>query len=74
MGDAFTVHGEDIRRSLGIRRAQPVEAVTEVAEYYRGSDLAVEAKGRIGGLRLVADDGPFTTGSGLSCPAPRCRW
>jgi hypothetical protein len=35
-----------------------------VAEYYRGSDLVVVAKGRIGGLTLVADDGPFTTGSG----------
>ncbi|MFE9348301.1 maleylpyruvate isomerase family mycothiol-dependent enzyme [Streptomyces olivaceus] len=64
------VHGEDIRRSLGIRRAQPVEAVTEVAEYYRGSDLVVEAKGRIGGLRLVADDGPFTTGSGALVSGP----
>ncbi|MEU3097042.1 maleylpyruvate isomerase family mycothiol-dependent enzyme [Streptomyces sp. NPDC006967] len=57
-------HGEDIRRPLGIRRDHPVEAVTETAEYYRGSDLVVVAKGRIGGLELVADDGPFTTGSG----------
>ncbi|MEZ3181086.1 maleylpyruvate isomerase family mycothiol-dependent enzyme [Streptomyces pimonensis] len=59
------VHGEDIRRPLGIRRDRPVDVVTRVAEYYRGSDLVVVAKGRIGGLRLVADDGPFTTGSGL---------
>ncbi|MEV0608334.1 maleylpyruvate isomerase family mycothiol-dependent enzyme [Polymorphospora rubra] len=59
------VHGEDIRRPLGIHRDYPVETVTRVAEYYSGSDLVVLAKGRIGGLRLVATDGPFTAGSGL---------
>jgi uncharacterized protein (TIGR03083 family) len=58
------VHGEDIRRPLGIRRDYPIGVVTEMAEYYRGSDLVVVAKGRIGGLRLVADDGPFAIGSG----------
>lgn len=58
------VHAEDIRRPLGIGRAYPIDVVTRVAEYYRGSDLVVVAKGRIGGLKLVAKDGPFTTGSG----------
>ncbi|GAA2425550.1 maleylpyruvate isomerase family mycothiol-dependent enzyme [Streptomyces coeruleofuscus] len=58
------VHGEDIRRPLGISREYPIEVVTLVAEYYRGSDLVVVAKGRIDGLTLAADDGPFTTGSG----------
>ncbi|GAB2931839.1 maleylpyruvate isomerase family mycothiol-dependent enzyme [Micromonospora polyrhachis] len=58
------VHGEDIRQPLGIRRDYPIEIITMVAEYYQGSDLVVLAKGRIGGLRLVATDGPFTSGSG----------
>lgn len=58
------VHGEDIRRPLDIRRDYPIETVTRLAEYYRGSDLVVLAKGRIGGLRLVANDGPFATGHG----------
>ncbi|GEC06522.1 hypothetical protein SSP24_41770 [Streptomyces spinoverrucosus] len=58
------VHGEDIRRPLGIRHEYPIEVVTRVAEYYQGTDLVVVAKGRIGGLRLVANDGPFTAGSG----------
>lgn len=58
------VHGEDIRRPLGIHRAHPVETVTRVADYYRGSDLVLPAKGRIRGLRLVAQDGPFTAGVG----------
>ncbi|TMR93133.1 maleylpyruvate isomerase family mycothiol-dependent enzyme [Nonomuraea basaltis] len=58
------VHAEDIRRPLGIRHDYPIETLTQVAEYYRGSDLVVAAKRRIAGLRLVATDGPFTTGSG----------
>ncbi|MFE0369837.1 maleylpyruvate isomerase family mycothiol-dependent enzyme [Streptomyces tendae] len=64
------VHGEDIRRPLGIRRDYPVDVVTRVAEYYRGSDLVVVARKRIGGLRLAADDGPFTTGSGPVVSGP----
>jgi len=63
LGEAV-VHGEDIRRPLGIRRDHPIEALTRVAGYYQGSDLVVLAKGRIRGLRLVATDGPFATGSG----------
>jgi uncharacterized protein (TIGR03083 family) len=58
------VHGQDIRRPLGIRRGYPIETLTRVADYYQGSDLVVLSKGRIGGLRLVASDGPFTAGSG----------
>lgn len=58
------MHGEDIRRPLGIRRPYPISTLTPVADYYRGTDQVVLAKGRIGGLRLVADDGPFTAGSG----------
>ncbi|MFF8101535.1 maleylpyruvate isomerase family mycothiol-dependent enzyme [Streptomyces sp. NPDC016640] len=64
------VHGEDIRRPLGIRHDRPIEVVTRVAEYYRGSDLVVVARGRIGGLALVADDGPFATGSGPLVSGP----
>ncbi|MFC4983414.1 maleylpyruvate isomerase family mycothiol-dependent enzyme [Streptomyces atroolivaceus] len=58
------VHAEDIRRPLGLHRDYPTETVTRVAEYYQGSDLVVLAKGRIGDLQLVADDGPFKTGVG----------
>ncbi|WP_423835570.1 maleylpyruvate isomerase family mycothiol-dependent enzyme [Streptomyces tubbatahanensis] len=58
------VHAEDIRRPLGIRRDYPEKAVVRVAEYYRKTDLVVVAKGRIGGLRLTANDSPFATGSG----------
>ena len=64
------VHGEDIRRPLDIRRPYPIETVTRVAEYFAGSDLTVLAKGRIEGLRLVANDGPFTSGSGPLVSGP----
>lgn len=64
------VHGADIRRPLGIGRAHPIGTLTLVAEHYRGSDLVVLAKGRIEGLRLVADDGPFTAGSGPLVSGP----
>jgi uncharacterized protein (TIGR03083 family) len=58
------VHGADIRRPLGIKHDYPVAALTRLAEYYQGTDQVVLAKGRIKGLRLVATDGPFTTGAG----------
>jgi hypothetical protein len=58
------VHGQDIRLPLGIRHDYPVGTLTRVAEYYQGSDLPVLSKERIRGLRLVATDSPFSTGSG----------
>ena len=58
------VHGEDIRRPLGIERDYPVTTVTAVAGYYQGSDLPVNTKKRASGLRLTATDGPFTAGAG----------
>jgi uncharacterized protein (TIGR03083 family) len=63
LGEAI-VHGEDIRRPLGIHRDYTITTLTRLADYYQGSDLVVPAKGRIAGLRLRASDGPFATGSG----------
>ena len=64
------VHGEDIRRPLGLRRDHPVPTVTRLAEYYAGSDQVVRAKGRITGLRLAATDGDFATGVGPLVTGP----
>ncbi|WP_035698187.1 maleylpyruvate isomerase family mycothiol-dependent enzyme, partial [Glycomyces tenuis] len=50
LGEAI-VHGEDIRRPLGIRRDYPTATVTLLAEYYRGSDFVVVAKKRVADLR-----------------------
>ncbi|MFV2198670.1 maleylpyruvate isomerase family mycothiol-dependent enzyme [Nocardiopsis sp. LOL_012] len=69
LGEAV-VHGEDIRRPLGIARRYPIDVLTELAEYYSGTDMAVVAKGRIGGLRLEAADGPFAAGEGSLVSGP----
>ncbi|MEU0468706.1 maleylpyruvate isomerase family mycothiol-dependent enzyme [Amycolatopsis sp. NPDC006131] len=69
LGEAV-VHGEDIRRPLGLRRGHPEPVLTRLAAYYAGSDLVVVAKSRISGLRLVATDGPFATGSGPLVTGP----
>ncbi|WP_037604962.1 maleylpyruvate isomerase family mycothiol-dependent enzyme [Streptacidiphilus rugosus] len=58
------VHGEDIRRPLGIRRDHPVAALSALAAYYQGSDLPVLSRSRVHGLRLTASDGPFAAGDG----------
>jgi uncharacterized protein (TIGR03083 family) len=58
------VHGEDVRRPLGIARDHPVDVLTRVARYYAGSDQVVLARSRVRGLRLEATDGPFACGDG----------
>lgn len=69
LGEAV-VHGEDIRRPLGLRRAYPVGTLLILAEYYRGSDIVVVAKGRVADLRMVATDGPFAAGEGPLVSGP----
>jgi uncharacterized protein (TIGR03083 family) len=63
LGEAI-VHGEDIRRPLGIERDYPVATLTAVVGYYQGSDMPVLTRSRVRGLRLTATDGPFTAGAG----------
>jgi uncharacterized protein (TIGR03083 family) len=58
------VHGEDIRRPLGIKRDYPVTTLTAVADYYQGSDMPARTRKRARGLRLAATDGPFAAGDG----------
>ncbi|NUR85315.1 MAG: maleylpyruvate isomerase family mycothiol-dependent enzyme [Nonomuraea sp.] len=63
LGEAV-VHGEDIRRPLGIRRDHPIETVTALAEFYGGSNQMLPGRRRIQGLRLEATDGPYRAGAG----------
>jgi uncharacterized protein (TIGR03083 family) len=56
------VHGADIRRPLGLPSRTPVGTATAVAEFYASRDFAVPSRTAAAGLRLVADDGPFTAG------------
>jgi uncharacterized protein (TIGR03083 family) len=59
------VHGQDIRRVLGLERTPSVEAVTEVARFYAARDFTVAGHSAIAGLRLEATDGPFRAADGL---------
>ncbi|MFG3320715.1 maleylpyruvate isomerase family mycothiol-dependent enzyme [Streptomyces sp. NPDC048171] len=60
----IVVHGEDIRRPLGLVRTPPVATTTAVARFFAGRDFTVASRTVIAGLRVEATDGPFTTGAG----------
>ena len=64
------VHGEDVRRPLGLVRTPPVEVATEVARFVASRDFTVAGKTVSAGLRLVATDGPFTAGEGPEVTGP----
>lgn len=64
------IHGEDIRRPLGIRREYPLETLVTVADFYKGSNLLVGTKNRIAGLTLRATDADWSTGSGAEVTGP----
>ena len=60
------VHGEDIRRPLGIPHAYAVDATIEAIEYQLAtSDSMGGSKGRAAGLRLIATDADWSHGSGV---------
>ena len=50
------VHGEDIRRPLGIAHEYPMDAVVRVADFYKNSNLLIGSKSRVAGLTLRATD------------------
>lgn len=58
------VHAQDIRRPLGIEHTVPVDAVTSVAAFYALRDFTVNSKSAAAEIRLVATDGPFSSGNG----------
>ena len=58
------VHGQDIRRPLGLARVPSIEASTAVAEFFVSRNFAVNSRTVADGLRLDAADGPFTSGDG----------
>ena len=64
------VHAEDIRRPLGIEHTYPSDAVTRVADFYKGSNLIIGAKRRISGLHLTATDTDWTSGDGPEVSGP----
>jgi uncharacterized protein (TIGR03083 family) len=64
------VHAEDIRRPLGITHAYETDALVQVADFYKGSNLLIGAKRRIAGLSLRATDTSWSHGSGPEISGP----
>ncbi len=64
------IHAEDIRRPLGIKHSYPTEAVKEVLDFYKGSDMLIGTKTRIAGLHLEATDLDWSHGSGPTVRGP----
>ena len=60
----MVVHGEDIRRPLGLERDYPQSTLDALVRYYAGTDQVVIAKRRIEGLRLEAVDSDVRVGRG----------
>jgi uncharacterized protein (TIGR03083 family) len=69
LGEAF-VHGEDIRRPLGIRREYPLSEVTKALSFYAGSNTIIGGKNRVAGLTLKPSDIEFSVGSGPLVEGP----
>jgi uncharacterized protein (TIGR03083 family) len=64
------VHGEDIRRPLGIQHRYADEALTTAADFYRRSNLLIGAKRRAEGLTLRATDVDWKAGEGPEVNGP----
>jgi uncharacterized protein (TIGR03083 family) len=64
------IHAEDIRRPLAIHHQYPVEAVVQVLDFYKGSNLIIGAKRRIAGLGFVATDSDWSHGTGPEVKGP----
>jgi uncharacterized protein (TIGR03083 family) len=64
------VHGEDIRRPLGIPHSYPPDAVRQVIDFYKGSNALIGSKKRIAGLALKATDDDWQHGDGETVEGP----
>ncbi len=69
LGEAF-VHGEDIRRPLGITREYPLPEVARAVGFYARSNAIIGGKARVAGLTLRATDTDFSVGTGPSVEGP----
>jgi uncharacterized protein (TIGR03083 family) len=64
------VHAEDIRRPLGLQHDYPMDAVVQVANFYKTSNLIIGTKRRIDGLSLRATDTDWSHGTGPEVSGP----
>jgi uncharacterized protein (TIGR03083 family) len=70
LGEAV-VHGEDIRRPLGVGDEPSADAVGACLDMFKRANFPVGAKKRINGVRLVATDADWTHGAGPEVTGPR---
>jgi uncharacterized protein (TIGR03083 family) len=63
-------HSADIRRPLGIGRSLPDETLVAVADGLNGLGFPLATKRRITGLRLVANDVAWSSGTGPEVGGP----
>lgn len=66
----IVVHGEDIRRPLGLVHQSPEVALVAVANSWKNSNLLIGSKRRIAGLRLHATDVDWVHGNGPQVSGP----
>jgi uncharacterized protein (TIGR03083 family) len=66
----IVVHGEDIRRPLGLRHQYAEGALVAVADNYTKTNLLIGSKRRIAGLRLRATDCEWLHGEGPEVSGP----
>jgi uncharacterized protein (TIGR03083 family) len=66
----IVVHGEDIRRPLGLQHRTPEAALVALADNYKKSNLLLGAKRRIAGLKLNATDSDWVWGDGPQVSGP----
>lgn len=64
------VHGEDIRRPIGVQGTVADDAANACLQMYTKSSFPVGGKKRIGGLRLVATDTGWAYGAGPEVSGP----
>jgi uncharacterized protein (TIGR03083 family) len=64
------VHGQDIRRPLGLDHQPPEEAVVALADNWKKTNILIGAKRRIAGLRLQATDTDWVHGEGPEVSGP----
>ena len=64
------VHGEDLRRPLGISHTYPPDAVREAIDFFKGSNMLIGSKKRVAGLALNATDNDWRHGEGDAVEGP----
>jgi uncharacterized protein (TIGR03083 family) len=66
----IVVHGDDIRRPLGLVHQSPQAALVTLADSWKDSNLLIGSKRRIAGLTLRATDATWSHGTGPQVTGP----